>query len=564
MHIFEREIKGRRYRVLATSRRVKGKKHPVSRQVSLGPVGDDVAFCPAQATTAGHRRVGDVGALIAVADELGVLDAFDAACPGDGDSPSLGEMILAVALQRVCCPRAKVHLDEFLGECLPRFSAQRVSRMNGAAFHRVTRGVEDDVYDQVQLALAKQACRRYQLDTDVLAYDTTNFDTFIATETPGELARRGHAKSKRSDLRVVGLALMTSGTESVPLFHRTYAGNSNDVVVLTQTLEALSTLHDSLGGGDRTLVRDGGFSAEQLELDLGDTGYHSLTCLAVSTKAAGIALAQSIDRLKPLSGKLRDVRAHRLRMPVGSLDRTLVVIESPDLLRGQLRGVDAALKKALGVLGALGERLKRQAAGKQRGRRLTISSLTKRISKLTAREHVADLLRVDIGGEEKMPTLRFEEILGARDLLIRERLGKRVLLTDQHEWSTERIVRAYRSQWKVERAFRRMKRGAVAVWGPCHQWTDDSLRAHTFATVLGLQLASLAKLKFERATAAPMSAACFLELLSQIRLTKLLVKSGGRGGPRTVFIGPQLNRDAQIAIKTFELDRWSPIISATT
>ena len=51
---------------------------------------------------------------------------------------------------------------------------------------------------------------RHELSTDVLAFDTTNFDTYIATTTPGELARRGHAKSKRSDLRVVGLGLLAS------------------------------------------------------------------------------------------------------------------------------------------------------------------------------------------------------------------------------------------------------------------------------------------------------------------------------------------------------------------
>ncbi len=66
----------------------------------------------------------------------------------------------------------------------------------------------------------------------MLAFDTTNFDTHIATTTPGELARRGHAKSKRSDLRVVGLAILVSETGHVPLLHRTYPGNGSDQTVL--------------------------------------------------------------------------------------------------------------------------------------------------------------------------------------------------------------------------------------------------------------------------------------------------------------------------------------------
>ena len=72
----------------------------------------------------------------------------------------------------------------------------------------------------------------------VLAFDTTNFDTHIATPTAGELARRGHAKSKRSDLRVVGLATLVSETGHVPLLHRTYPGNGSDQAVLGSCLDA--------------------------------------------------------------------------------------------------------------------------------------------------------------------------------------------------------------------------------------------------------------------------------------------------------------------------------------
>ena len=47
-----------------------------------------------------------------------------------------------------------------------------------------------------------------------------------------------------------------------------------------------------------------------------------------------------------LGGLLGDVRAARLRTQVGDLDRTLVVVESEELLRGQKRGIAVALRKA--------------------------------------------------------------------------------------------------------------------------------------------------------------------------------------------------------------------------
>jgi transposase len=74
---------------------------------------------------------------------------------------------------------------------------------------------------------------------DVLAFDTTNFDTHIATTTRSELARRGHAKSKRSEQRVVGVGVLVSETGHVPLLYRTYPGNGSDQSVLGGCLVGL-------------------------------------------------------------------------------------------------------------------------------------------------------------------------------------------------------------------------------------------------------------------------------------------------------------------------------------
>jgi hypothetical protein len=91
---------------------------------------------------------------------------------------------------------------------------------------------------------------RFELSADVLAGDAKNFDTRIATVTPGELARRVHAKSKRRDLRVVGLDVLLSETGHVPLLYRTYAGNSSAQAVLTACRNGLKSLHESLVEGE--------------------------------------------------------------------------------------------------------------------------------------------------------------------------------------------------------------------------------------------------------------------------------------------------------------------------
>jgi transposase len=514
----------------------------------------------ARTRTIGTRRVGDVGALGWVAEQLHVVrhlnEAFAAGAVRSG--PSAGELILAVAVQRACAPGSKRALATFLAESVPRVSCLPAERFSGQAFYRVADGLTAAQLEQAQIAIAREAVARFALSTDVLAFDSTNFDTHIATTTPGELARRGHAKSKRRDLRVVGLGVLVSETGHVPLLHRTYPGNSSDQALLASCLEGLGQLHEALDDGEgrpgqRTVVRDGGFWSEQLELDLDIAGYHSLISLPLSHSAAEQALAYAAGRgrMKPLRGRLKDVRAARLEVQLGKLDRTLVVIESQELLRGQKRGIAVALRHAQVELRTLRRRAEAQ--------RITRDIVATRVQKILAREHLAEFVVVTIGGRPKKPSLRWRVDAARRRTLERTRLGRRVLCTDHKFWSTERIVTAFRGQWNVEELFRRAKKGGLVPWGPSYQWADPSLRLHTFATVLGLMLIALAKL----ALGTRQSARAMMKELADIKATLARTSTGHQGRRPTVMIPPELSPAQRKAVKTFELARWMPTLSST-
>src|SRR5450432_2423162 len=491
MNIFERQVGGRRYRVASQSLWDPARQRPFARQAVLGPADAAPVADLGSTRTIGTRRVGDVGALVWVAEQLDLIKLIDQACglKGVTDGPTVGEMVLAVAVQRACAPAAKCHLAAFLESCVPRVSCLPASAFTGQAFHRLAAQVTDDQLEKAQIEIARAAVRGFELATDVLAFATT---------TPGELARRGKAKSKRSDLRVVGLAALVSETGHVPLLHRTYPGNGSDQTVLGECLGALGKLHDALNDAEqrpdpasRTLVRDGGSWSEQLELDLDVEGYYTLLSLPLSHGASELALEHAARRgaMKRLGGKLGEVRAARLRIPVGDakLDRTLVVVESQDLLRGQKRGIAVALRKAKEDL----RKLERRAASG----RIQREALEDRVQKALGREHLSGFVMATVKEGRGKVSLHWHVDPARRHLLERTRLGRRVLCTDRHAWSNGRIAYAFRGQWNVEELFRRAKKGGVAPWGPSHQWADSSLRLHTFATVIGLMLVSLIRLK---------------------------------------------------------------------
>jgi transposase len=507
--------------------------------------------------TVGRLRVGDVGALVWVAEQLDVVGVINRACGWSGGpkSVSLGEMVLAVAVQRACAPAGKCHLGAFLGESLPLVSCLPAEAFTGQVFHRLAMTADEGQLESAQLELARAAVSQFKLGADVLAFDTTNFDTHIATVTPGELARRGHAKSKRSDLRVVGLGVLVSETGHVPLLHRTYAGNASDHRVLEDCLGGLARLHDALDAGEdrkrpaeRTLVRDGGSWSEQMELNLDVAGYYTIVSLPLGTNAAEEALEHASTRgaMKALSGTLAGVRAARLRTKVGDLDRTLVVVESEELLEGQKRGIAAALRKAKGELTTLDRLVSTNRIGRE--------ALERRVKKALRREHLADFVITTIAGSDDAPTFQWDVDAIKRRALERTRLGKRVICTDRHSWSNVRIVTAFRGQWNVEEIFRRAKKGGVVPWGPSHQWADASLRVHTFATVLGLMLVSLARLALGTKTSARLT----MKTLAEIEATQVRTTSGGMGRRPTWLIAPDITPWQRRAIETFELGRWMP------
>src|SRR5258708_30202690 len=94
MHVFERVVTGRRYRVMAQSVWDSVAGRSLARQVVLGPA-DPAPTVSLDATeTVGTRAVGDVGALAWVTEQLDLVTLIDTALGGAGnkDGPSVAAL----------------------------------------------------------------------------------------------------------------------------------------------------------------------------------------------------------------------------------------------------------------------------------------------------------------------------------------------------------------------------------------------------------------------------------------------------------------------------------------
>src|SRR5712691_570002 len=104
MHVFERDVNGLRYRIAAQSVWDPVRGRSVARQTVLGPATAAPVADLGATRTVGTQAVGAVGALIWVAEQLDLIGHIDRACGNLGakGGPSVGELAVAVAIQRAC------------------------------------------------------------------------------------------------------------------------------------------------------------------------------------------------------------------------------------------------------------------------------------------------------------------------------------------------------------------------------------------------------------------------------------------------------------------------------
>ena len=93
--------------------------------------------------------------------------------------------------------------------------------------------------------------------------------------------------------------------------------------------------------------------------------------------------------------------------------------------------------------------------------------------------------------EQALPRLKYEVDTKALDRLTNTYLGKNILITNREEWSEEKIILAYRSQYLIEDVFKKMKDRRIGSWWPMYHWTDSKIRVHGLYCTIAMLLRGL-------------------------------------------------------------------------
>jgi len=138
----------------------------------------------------------------------------------------------------------------------------------------------------------------------LLAYDTTNFYTYIAsTNQRNNLAQRGHNKQGRHDLRQVGLSYVLDGESGLSLCHQVYPGNLTDANELPVALERITKMlvAQAIARDSVTLVLHKGSAALANTSALKEAGVGWISALPWNQAPESLRECP-VEKLGPLGG----------------------------------------------------------------------------------------------------------------------------------------------------------------------------------------------------------------------------------------------------------------------
>ncbi|HET6482374.1 MAG TPA: hypothetical protein VFG35_20390 [Actinoplanes sp.] len=186
---------------------------------------------------------------------------------------------------------------------------------------------------------------RHGLDLASLALDMTSFATCIdSTNKRAPIAQRGKAKQKRTDLRLVGLALVVTRDGGIPIVSHAYAGDRPDVTQFSTVLDELVTRYRLLVDSveSLTVVYDAGQNSATNHADVEASGIGFVWSLPPSDHPALLDISRD-DYQVVDAERFEGLTAYDTTITALGVTRRAVITHSPTLHAGQSRGLDQTL-----------------------------------------------------------------------------------------------------------------------------------------------------------------------------------------------------------------------------
>lgn len=483
--------------------RVQGKPKVVN-QVYLGSPEKIMAMAAGQKTPEMQRlQVQEFGALWLanqIEERVGLANIIDSIMPRRAEGPSLGEYFLYAAFNRMIDSTSKRALpDWYASTAVQSIRPVDVNALDSQGYYRKWSALAEKDLQAIAKAFFKKIAALQAPGDGCFLFDTTNFYTFMASDTDSELAKRGKNKEGRDWLRQIGLALLVDRHSRLPFHYREYQGNCHDSKVFSSLLEELVSAMRQSGKQDLTLIIDKGMnSPENFQTIDEKSDVHFVTTyspyfaeeLVLASRDRFMLVETTRNKRLQEKGRHEDcLLAWRTKGEYWGRERTVVVTYNPLTAAKQRYAFDNKLQKLQVALFEMRAKVKEGTRGWKND-----EDVRTRYAKLCEEMHMPDnFFDLDFMPKNSKLTMSFRKNFYRIGRHI-EKFGKNILVTDREEWSTEDIVCAALDRYMVEEAFRQSKNDDLVSVAPIRHWTDQTIRCHFLSCVIALTYLRLLEL----------------------------------------------------------------------
>jgi transposase len=508
-HLYKKKVKGRAYWYLRETVR-DGRKVRVKWQKYLGTPETLLAKLekaeadkiPLRIRTEEFGSVFIAHALEKMIDTIGITDSI--VMPGDREKgPSVGEYFFYAWANRLIEPRSKNTIgDWFSRTSIDTLRTVKTSDLNSKRYWDKWDRVSREHIEAIAKVFFQRVWEKHQKAPECVLFDTTNYYSYIASDTESELFERGYSKSGKHHLRQVGLALLVDSSSRLPLFYREYSGNEHDSRIFNQIIDEMFGVLCGFNDTKQrlTVVFDKGMNSEDNVTFIDNHKcIHFVT--TYSTYFAEDFAAADLKHFSPLKirhndelikkGKKADcISGYRSGLELWGKNRAVVVTFNPKTQRKKLYRMEEKLETVRQSLLVF-----RRNYREQRPHWKNFETIVQRYRRLCEQLHIGSQY------------FKLEQSSNGSDLSFRKDLyqigkakalcGKNIIVTDNTDWSTEDIVQASLDRWGVEKSFRDTKSNRHISAHPMFHWTDSKIRCHLLTCVIALTMRRLLELQVE-------------------------------------------------------------------
>ena len=512
-YLQKKKIRGHTYYYYTVTKRIDGKSAKV-QQIYLGTPDQILEKCSSPEVQdppvkTSHLEFGLPAALYQQALDLRLIPMINSYATLSSAYLDVGQYLVLAAINRVCEPRSKNGIAAwFKKTMLPSLFTIPVSRATGQRFWDAMDRLPVEVIPCIEKDLWGKTLDQFSIPLDWLVYDTTNFFSYLAEQTPSDLNEKGHNKAFHHHLRQVGLAVSVVKGLGLPLIHELYGGSEHDATIfptaISRTIERVREL--SSGHVESlTVVFDKGNNSSDNITGLGREGIHFIGSLSPSHYPDLCSIR--LSRYTPVTLENgREIAVFDTKVKAFDRSIRVVLTYNAATARKKDRRFQKDLGKALAELNQV--------------RWAKVKDPETKIRELVNPKLPAYLFKTQGAGASLKVGLDQKAVR-----TYTKRFGKTLVFTDRTDLNATQVAQAYTDRNEVEQLFGEMNDPMTVPFRPVRHWTDQKIVVHAFICVLGLLLLKLLQLKLKE-QGISLSLEIIKDELSTVHLGLWVTRSG--------------------------------------